>query len=352
MKKYYLMNLGAALIVLSLMFFTGCEQKSLSRGTTRNIAVVVDSVLWQDIEVQVKSTLSPERFTPQPEYIFALNQMSPNEFTRLERYAQILFIGTLDMEGETKNLLDQMMPSKSEARKLVQNNERYFFQYDEPWARDQILGILVGKDKATLIENLKQDDNLIFNTYDEHANYRVKKQLYFREPQEKLVQQLMDNHGWTVDVPLEWFIAMENDQDRFVWIRRMRPQREFFVYWEPVDDPSVLSKEWMLETRARLAKKYYSGDEVYQDDNIKVREEVVNFLDRYAIKLEGIWQNDSLVAGGPFRSYGFYNESDQRLYLIDGSVYAPDERKWPYLRHLDIVAHTFRTKGEVKKQQE
>lgn len=49
--------------------------------------------------------------------------------------------------------------------------------------------------------------------------------------------------------------------------------------------------------------------------------------------------------GGPFRSYGFYNESDHRLYLMDYSVFAPGEKKWPFMRQLEAMARTFMVKS-------
>ena len=81
-------------------------------------------------------------------------------------------------------------------------------------------------------------------------------------------------------------------------------------------------------------------------------EKVVDFNSRYAIRLDGVWQNEKHVMGGPFRSYGFYDENDGRLYMIDLAVYAPGERKYQYIRQLDGIASTFETNAEIERSQE
>ena len=346
MKKLY-----AAITVLFVLLFVfqACDNKIQSRGKVRNIVVVADSALWSRVDSMVTAKLCPERFTPQPENIFVLNQIPPQNLGRLKRYPQVLFIGTLDMGGTTKTLLDQMLPPQSHARELVESGERFFYEVDEPWSKNQLLGVLVANDEASLVEQFNANGDQVFNAFDEHANLRAEQQVYYREYQKDLTKQLMDSSGWSVNVPLSWFIAIDDPEARVAWLRKMNPQRELFVYWEPVQDPSILSKEWMVDTRNRLSKQYFEGDYIYSDSTVKVVESTVNFLDRYCIKLEGIWQNDSLVAGGPFRSYGFYNEGDGRMYLIDLSVFAPEERKWLYLRQLDAVAKTFKTRNETDK---
>jgi len=145
----------------------------------------------------------------------------------------------------------------------------------------------------------------------------------------------------------DYYVAVDSSELNYVWLRRFNPQRWISVYWEPVKDPSVLSKQWMLEKRHGIIRSFYDGDYVYEDENIKVQKKVVDFNDRFAIRLDGVWQNEKHVMGGPFRSYAFYNESDGRLYLIDLAVYAPGQRKHQYLRQLEGIASTFRTAADL-----
>ncbi|NBC17960.1 MAG: DUF4837 family protein, partial [Bacteroidetes bacterium] len=50
--------------------------------------------------------------------------------------------------------------------------------------------------------------------------------------------------------------------------------------------------------------------------------------------------------GGPFLTYSFYDQSTGRLYMIDGMVFAPGHEKREFLRQMEVIAHTFRTRQE------
>jgi hypothetical protein len=53
-----------------------------------------------------------------------------------------------------------------------------------------------------------------------------------------------------------------------------------------------------------------------------------------------------LGMGGPFLTYAFYDEPSGRLYLIDGMVFAPSFKKREFLRQMEVIAFTFRTRQE------
>lgn len=50
--------------------------------------------------------------------------------------------------------------------------------------------------------------------------------------------------------------------------------------------------------------------------------------------------------GGAFVNYAFYDEPTKRIYLIDGMVFAPGFKKREFLRHMEAIAHTFRTQED------
>ncbi|MDE2997420.1 MAG: DUF4837 family protein, partial [Bacteroidota bacterium] len=51
--------------------------------------------------------------------------------------------------------------------------------------------------------------------------------------------------------------------------------------------------------------------------------------------------------GGPFLNYTFYDDDSRRLYMIDGMVFAPGYDKREFLRHMETIAHTFRSENDV-----
>ena len=81
------------------------------------------------------------------------------------------------------------------------------------------------------------------------------------------------------------------------------------------------------------------------------RDEFVDFNGYRALKLTGLYGGGDAnswprVYGGPFRSYTFFVPEDQRIYMIDYSMFAPNREKKYYLRKMDLMVHTF----SVQKQ--
>lgn len=48
--------------------------------------------------------------------------------------------------------------------------------------------------------------------------------------------------------------------------------------------------------------------------------------------------------GGPFVNYTFYDQASDRIYMLDASVFAPGFDKLDFIRQMQAMAHTFRTK--------
>jgi hypothetical protein len=110
-----------------------------------------------------------------------------------------------------------------------------------------------------------------------------------------------------------------------------------------------------------LTRKYLRGN-VQGFINIDYRRsletEQVTFLDRYGYESRGLWYmavpvegSDELRpvgGGGPFINYTFYDQATDRVYMLDGSVYAPDFDKLSFIRHMEVMARTFRTAEEIE----
>ncbi|PSQ65454.1 MAG: DUF4837 domain-containing protein, partial [Bacteroidetes bacterium QH_2_64_74] len=56
--------------------------------------------------------------------------------------------------------------------------------------------------------------------------------------------------------------------------------------------------------------------------------------------------------GGPFVTYTFYDRSTDRVYMLDGSVFAPDYDKLDLLRQMEVMARTFRTAEEARSAED
>ncbi len=338
-----------------VVLFAGCHMKKSPIGSRNKIIVIADSTLWMQVKGDVLEYLEKEKRTPQPERIFSVVHHAPNTLGDLVRYRNLILIGTLEQNDESKYLLDRMLSETS--KQAVLNDQNYTFQLNNAWAREQLLTVLAAKDTGTLQKIIPERMPMLYNLYDEFVQSNINRAVFEKYRQKDVERRLMKNHGWAINVQHDYYVAIDSAEARFVWLRRFNPQREIFVYYEPVDDPSILSKEWIMRKRDSLTAIYYQGDRIYEDNAedyenpILVKEATVELYGFYTIRLDGVWENREKAIGGPFRSYGFYNEKDGRMYLIDLSVFAPGQRKWPFMRQLIAHAHSFYSKEPETPQE-
>ncbi len=334
-----------SVLALLMIVFASCEFKREAIGSQNKIIVIADSTLWLEIEEQVRGALEQELYTPQPEPIFTVTHRLPESLNKLTRFPNLLILGTLQAEGRMGDIMNRVLSEESVER--VKQDSAFLFSKRDAWAKNQMLAVAVAPDLQTLKERWQTNGDKVFDVFDEFTRSVVFTSIFQQFEQKDLERKLMREHGWTMRMQHDYFLAVDSSEINLVWLRRFNPQRWISVHWQPTDDPSLLSKEWMLEQRQWIGEEIYQGDYVYEDSLIQVREKIVDFNGRYAIRLDGVWQNEEFVMGGPFRSYGFYNEGDSRLYFIDLAVFAPGERKYQYIRQLDAIASTFRTRQQT-----
>ena len=80
-----------------------------------------------------------------------------------------------------------------------------------------------------------------------------------------------------------------------------------------------------------------------------------SFLDRPAVITTGLWVDDDIFIGGPFKNYTFYDSASRRIYMIDFAAFDPGKMKIHHMREMDAVAHTFLTEipeGSIRLDQE
>jgi hypothetical protein len=131
-------------------------------------------------------------------------------------------------------------------------------------------------------------------------------------------------------------------------------ERWIFVYWIENASPAMLEKDSVISLRNELTKKYYrtSNDSAYVEIAPKPFQPIVkevNFLGRYALMSQGFWRFNDISGGGPFVSYTFFDEETNRLYMLDGSIYAPKYYKKKLIQQVDVLLQSFMTESELSE---
>jgi hypothetical protein len=340
---------------ISVFYFISCETSNRpAQGLEDEIYVVADSSEYADLSPSLDSAFEKIIYTPQPEKLFSLYRISPNQLERYKYKKNILIVAPLNSGSITSQFIHSIVDSA--ALEKVEKEKDFILKRKSLWARDQLVMILTAPTIQDLeYKILNNKDDLLY-TFQKASDKRLEQSLYnARYEQEPLEGKLLKEYGWVIYVQADFKLALDVPKDNFVWLRRSPGsdmERWIFIHWIDNASPAYLNEDSVRAIRNRMTKKYYrttddSSYVVIASDYYTSSE--VNFHGRYAIFTQGLWELNIKGMGGPFINYTFFDEKTDRLYMLDGSVYAPKYYKRNLIQQMDVLLQSFMTESEISK---
>lgn len=336
-------------------------------GTEGEITVVIDSVLWEgSVGEALREHIGGPIFTlPTQEPAFVLKPQGLTSQPALEMVQgrkNVIFVASLDDTTTNEARFIKSILS-DEAQQAILDGGVAVVPRNDVWRRQQQVFYVTASSPEGLVAALEEDGPGIVYRFNEVTRERLRREMFDIGRQPKVEQYLMDNHGFAVHAQHDYIVA--TDTSNFIWLRRILSDtwRSFFIYYEDNADPSKLSPEWIYAKRDELTRQHVQGTLggwVEIDHRRPLDAEEINFKDRYAYEIRGLWHMVGIEngekfpfgSGGPFLTYAFYDEPTGRLYLLDGMVFAPNYPKREFLRQLEVIAHTFRTRQDVARAEQ
>ncbi len=307
--------------LLSIIFF-GCAQIPGNIGKARAIVVVSSKVDTSLIE----NNLQIYNYLPQKEPLFSFLFVPDTLFKNYEHYHTVFLYGSL------KDDFIQIMLNP-EARKATEKDTFTLFKLTDLWAKGQLVFILAVSEPQFIAAGISKYRRALKKLFQDNYYERIKQNYYARGMDRKIKARLRRFHI-DFDLTNEWMIDSTYKKEGFISIHAHFPDRSIFFYKEKLSNP--LNDSFAIYKRDSLTKKYYQGDYILKEST---RSYSIEFKNMKGIELKGIWQNDSLVAGGPFISY--FLTDQKTLYIIDAMLFLPGERKTDYFTKLEVILNSF-----------
>jgi hypothetical protein len=349
-KTIYLL---IVLIILSI-FFACDTSRQPATGVEDEIFVVADSLEYEELRLALETALEIEINTPQPEKLFNLKRISPNQLEKFKTRKNIVITAPINSGSYTSQFIQSIVDS-SVKEKILNEGDFILRRYDL-WAKNQLVTVLSAPTMQELeFKILKNKDNILYS-FQKVSDKRLYESLYNRAYERKEIEgKLLRDYGWVIYVQADFQLALDKPEDNFIWLRRSPGsdmERWIFVHWIENASPEYLNIDSIKAIRNRVTEKFYrtsdnSGYVVIAEDYFTWNE--VNFKDRYAIFTQGLWDMNIKGMGGPFVNYTFYDEKSKRLYMLDGSVYAPKYYKRNLIQQMDVMLQSFFTEGELSE---
>lgn len=347
------------LFIISLIsltyFFTACDlSQKRATGLEDEIYVVADSLEFEELKVSLQTAFEVEINTPQPEKLFTIKRISSNLIEKAQNKKNVVIVAPLNSGSYTSQYIKSIIDTSVE-KKLKTDDNFILTKYDL-WAKNQLVTVLAAPTMQELeFKILKNKDNLLY-MYQKISDKRLRESLYAPSYERRSIEgKLLRDYGWLIYVQADYKLAKSDPKEKFVWLRRSPGsdmERWIFIHWIDNATPEYLNADSIKSIRNRLTQKFYrtfsdTSYVVISDQFFTTNE--INFKDRYAIFTQGLWDLNIKGMGGPFVNYTFYDEKTKRVYMLDGSIFAPKYYKRNLIQQVDVILQSFYTKDELSQ---
>ena len=334
------------IIILNISLITfqsNCSSKRSAQGEDNLVYVFCDSSDWSYYQEPFEKIFSRFVRTPIMESEYVLLWKNFDQLEAYKNSKNIFLLGRLDAEDAVSRNIKDLL--NAEIIEGVQSGKYFYIPKKDVWAREQYVMFFVAVSVSDMIQKILDLGDLAYSDFRNYYFSRLKEEMFSRMEQKSLQKYLESHFPFTMRIQHDYFIANENLQENFVWIRRLEPDRSILIHWLPYDSSIVLNSRWIIDERNRLAKLTLSGDIIVEDET---KAYAVRFKNWNAIRLEGTWRNDSLVVGGPFKNITFRDSLTNRIYMLDYYVQAVGKRKVLFLDQLTVIVGTFNVLDKPK----
>ena len=321
---------GISLLLIAAAV-AGCDafhtlnKKKTAQGRPYELIVVCPQMEWNG---ELGDSLRAVFTAPVP----YLNQVEP-----LFDVLRVTERGFKDMIADHRNILKIVVdPEVRQAEAAVEYNVT-----SEP----QVVVTLQGPDDKAVVEYLSQNrDDLLHALEQAERDRDVQTYTSFNNPGiEAAIRELF---GVEIKVPKGYVLAKQTDD--FLWARYEYPtaSQGFFVYSYPYEGPEALTPEALVKARNRFAALIpgpSDGSYMITSDAFEPGYRLFRLEGRLWCELRGFWDVEGDFMGGPFVSYTTVDTETNRIFTLDGYVYAPDlnkPRKRNYIRGIEHLLYT------------
>jgi hypothetical protein len=340
---------------LSLLLISSCSQDSKDQsllpssiGAPAEMIVITDSAQWfGSVGDSILSCVAPNiSKLLEPEYLFTLRYIRPDAFSGiLQRHNNLLMVTTWQTQSFHSEKLRSFFPKIQQE----QQADKVVFEQDL-FAKGQMVAMVFAQDSLSAAKLIGQNKEKIRSFFLNKENQRLRDRLYAKvKPNQKVIDQLKAQHGFSLKVPFNYRI--EKDTAGFVWIRYSSGDndQDILISYQPYRSVGQFQNDSLTAWRDATYKShiYVNRDRdpnsyLVTENQIPVDFETINFLGSYGKRMKGLWRSNTFaLGGGPFTAVAFVSPDNQRIFVVEGFVFAPGIPKREIIRELETIISTF-----------
>lgn len=331
MKKFIYLCMA---VIISGVMLSSCNSSSVkvdSTGGALEIMVVAQPSVWNDDPVgdTLRSILlEPVPMLNQTEPLFDPFLMPANAFEgTARRYRNIMILKA----GE-----EFVTPAISVA-------------YDV-YAKSQIVVEVTAPDYTSMAEYMSSHRKEIQHVFNMAESDRFLAQAQ-KFASKEIGQQIRDKFGFDMNVPKSYDVR--DSSDSFMWISQEMPLSSLgiVIYSYPYTGKEDFEQPNLLKRRNEFVARIPGPvDGSYMTTSTAI-DPVVSYMrinGRFWAKMQGFWDVEGDIMGGPFVSFSTLDVANHRVVCIDDYIYFPNDHKRNYLRQLESFIRSVKFPGDVE----
>jgi hypothetical protein len=329
MKKLFTLSLFAVLVLSACK--DGEKQDYLpdSIGAYNTLTIVIENELWKsEVGDRIRENFAaPALGLTWDEALFSITQVPPQVFTGAIR--------------NTRNVL-YVMEDSLDIGHMKSNM----------YAKPQKVGVLKGRNKAEIIENLNEKASEFIETFKKQEIEEAQRRFLKSLNKEKALEEHL---GITLNVPSAFKVGRE--EENFVWIDRQIQKGAmniiaYSVPWNTFDNDSTFVQD-IIKMRDSIGKLFVPGEDIPGKENYMITEKAFSpyvfpaeVSGRKAAEVRGIWEMSGYPMAGPFLTYIINDEPNNRKLVLEGFTFAPATAKRDYMFELEAILKTLKFNKE------
>ncbi len=338
------------------VFFLGCSAEVRDKlspapnamGKVNEIVVIADNSIWEGpVGDSIQYYLSSAYLIlPQPEPIFDLRHMTPDDLTEVpirKNFRTYLVIGNLsNSTSETTEMIKQDLGMEKVRRAKEDKNFNISLGHNK-WANPQLLIYQFAFSDDDLIANIKKNYQAITQKVYENDEPYLEANIYQVGTNLELKKIIKKEFNAEINIPDDYYLALDDSVTNTLWLRKETDflSSNIFIHKRKYTDQKQLSKEGIKEIRNTLGKFVSTEIEntymLINDVDLPMFLKTMQINDRYAVEARGIWEIENDFMGGPFISYAIHNPETNEILYLDGFIHAPGKEKRDYMQQLEKI---------------
>ncbi|MSR36920.1 MAG: DUF4837 family protein [Gemmatimonadetes bacterium] len=328
----------AGLLALTTLILSACgEERVAAIGDADDILVGVEPILARQIQRRTSAALAPPLFAIPNARTFQVTYQDPTaeEWPSLRQNRQVLLIG----KPEDPWIVDALAQA-DEAPDSVPAAPA-LFELEDVWAADQRVTVLLVPESNPSRAVLDKLDSLS-TSYERRYREGVVARMFADGPNQPLSDSL-DATGFNILVPKDYEWTTEGDVYLFrkIGSDSGASVRHVTVTWRtPI--PQGMQGEGLLAWRRQLATDHYGTTQRTNLNNVQATQ--TTHRGNVTYQLLGMWSRTASgrTERGPFILRAEICTAQDRMYLLDAWLYAPNQDQHEHMVELESILNSFR----------